>query len=141
MSVQQIFSPSENSGGTHASVCPPSLDAGKRPSRPRNNTPAGHTCRWRGVSGRIYDLEEVCVRDFTLRDAHIYLLLSGEQALWVGTSSDLIQDSASRARFRQALVLATSAHCLPVNDMDPAAGIALNTDLMAGTPVREQHAA
>lgn len=60
--------------------------------------------RWLGHSGRSYAVLGEDLARFSLQNGSIYLISDGYRALWVGMQDDLIADSASRARFRAALV-------------------------------------
>lgn len=68
----------------------------------------GRTINWRGQSGRNYPLVEQELESFGLQDNGLYLIAKGLDALWIGTATDIIEDQASRARFRDALKRASS---------------------------------
>ncbi len=95
---------------------------------------------WRGQSGTFYSLNEVSVDDFILNDDYLYMLVANEVAVWIGSASDLIEDSASRAQFRQAVKSATKAYRLQAPD-NQNLKIALIADLFPGRPVSSLHAA
>lgn len=95
---------------------------------------------WRGQSGIFHSLNEVCVDDFILSDDHLYILVANEAAIWIGSASDLIEDSVSRAQFRQGVRLATAAYKLEAPD-NQNLKIALIADLLSGHPVSSLHAA
>lgn len=58
---------------------------------------------WRGRSGRFYALTAERLDDFALRNDELYLITLGRHVLWAGSSSDVVNDPSSRARFRLAL--------------------------------------
>lgn len=71
----------------------------KSPKRPVN---------WRGQSGRYYALIEEQLESFGLLGDDLYLIAEGIHARWIGTATDIIEDQASRARFRIAINKASS---------------------------------
>ncbi|MCF6302942.1 MAG: hypothetical protein L3J13_07045 [Devosiaceae bacterium] len=95
---------------------------------------------WRGHSGKCHSLIEVCVDNFFLTDAHLYMLVANERAIWIGSANDLIDDSASRAQFRQGIKLATAAYKLEA-PVDQNLKLILSADLLSGQPVSSLHAA
>jgi hypothetical protein len=58
---------------------------------------------WMGRSGRSYDLVGESVEQFAMTESDLYLIAKGGNALWVGSTSDLVGDPISRTRFRLAL--------------------------------------
>ena len=60
-------------------------------------------CNWRGASGRLYALTPDAIDAFALSGSDLYVVAEGASVVWVGSSGDLINDAASRARFRQAM--------------------------------------
>jgi len=74
---------------------------------------------WLGGSNSCYQGTRLHVDRFVLDDESIYLLVECERALWVGDARDLIDDMASRSRFRSAIVKASIAVQLPAprNDL------------------------
>ena len=86
---------------------------------------------WQGGTGKSYPVREIGLDDFVLSDTSLYILVSNNRAIWIGRACDLIEDAASRSRFRQALKLASSAYKIscPAHEY-----IRLNlvSDLLAG---------
>lgn len=74
---------------------------------------------WRGRSGRAYTLSIEPVAHFQLVPDALYVLASGPMVTWVGTYADLVEDAASRARFRLAMEIASAAFRLdlPTDDI------------------------
>lgn len=58
---------------------------------------------WLGRSGRAYGLVGESLDHFAMGDAELYLIAKGGNVLWVGSTADLVNDPASRSRFRLAL--------------------------------------
>jgi len=63
---------------------------------------------WLGRSGRSYALVPEQIEDFVLEGRDLYVIAEGEKLRWIGTAGDLIQDQVSRARFREAVKVASS---------------------------------
>lgn len=79
------------------------IDAGLVPAaRPKGES------RWIGLSGHTHRLEKLSLRDFVLEGDGLYLISRGHCVLWVGSSSDLVAEPASRLRFRKAMASADS---------------------------------
>jgi hypothetical protein len=74
------------------------------------------TIDWRGRSGRFYTLEVESISGFSMSDYTLYLLLDAAGTAWTGSLADIMNDTASRARFRAALSRATAIYSLPVED-------------------------
>lgn len=75
---------------------------------------------WRGRSGRFYALTPVRIDSFALTDAALFLLARGSVPVWVGAADDVVNDAASRARFRLALEAADRAFRVSTDDGDLA---------------------
>jgi len=75
---------------------------------------------WLGGSDCRYPGTQLAIDHFVLDDNSIYVLAGRERALWVGTSRDLIDDTASRSQFRSAIAMASIALQLPAprNDLE-----------------------
>ena len=58
---------------------------------------------WRGQSGRYYALFQEHLENFVLKGQDLYVIARGNKAQWIGTAGDIIEDQASRARFRAAV--------------------------------------
>ncbi len=89
---------------------------------------------WRGRSGRFYALQPVSLHDFTLRSDELYLIARGSLVLWAGSSTDLIGDAQSRARFRLALTCADRAFEVAA-DGDDVERMTVIWDLEGASPV------
>lgn len=63
---------------------------------------------WCGQSGRAYMLFREKIENFVLNGKNLYVIVQGDDTLWVGTAGDIIDDYASRASFRAALKVASS---------------------------------
>lgn len=89
---------------------------------------------WRGRSGRFYALTPVSLASFSLAGSALYLLAADDRVLWVGTAADVVADSASRQRFRAALLRGETAFRLttPDNDVDR---MTMAWDLETAVPV------
>jgi hypothetical protein len=74
----------------------------KRLSQPSFARPVN----WRGRSGRLYALSPERLENFSLESDELYLIARGSFVLWAGSSTDVIADPQSRARFRLALATA-----------------------------------
>ena len=58
---------------------------------------------WIGRSGRSYGLAGESLDRFAMTESDLYLIAQGGNALWVGSTADLVSDPLSRTRFRLAL--------------------------------------
>ncbi len=58
---------------------------------------------WTGRSGRAYSLVGESLEGFAMTENDLYLIAKGGNALWVGSTHDLVGDPLSRSRFRLAL--------------------------------------
>ena len=58
---------------------------------------------WRGRSGRSYMLSQENLDRFHLEGSTLYILAFEGTALWVGSAHDVIEDCASRDRFKMAI--------------------------------------
>ena len=58
---------------------------------------------WMGRSGRAYGLVGESLDQFSMTEGDLYLIAKGGNALWVGSTADLVGDPLSRSRFRLAL--------------------------------------
>jgi hypothetical protein len=58
---------------------------------------------WMGRSGRTYGLVGESLDQFAMTESDLYLIAKGGNALWVGSTNDLVGDPMSRSRFRLAL--------------------------------------
>ncbi len=85
---------------------------------------------WQGRSGRHYLLAGEYLHTFTMRESDLYIIASGSQVLWVGSSSDLVADPNSRRRFRLALDGASQAFRLDA----PEDRFAATWDLEGASP-------
>jgi len=90
-----------------------------------------HLTNWQGGTKKLYPVDEIGLKDFTLSDTSIYLLVLNNRAVWIGGASDLIEDSISRSQFRQAIKLATAAYKIPCPRHDYQR-VGLIFDLLAG---------
>ena len=145
MPTPRIISPSDFPGGTDAmfsnSIAQSSL-AGFSSMHSHFSQPdmGNSQTNWRGGSGKIYSLTEVSVDDFILEETHLYMLVSQETALWIGTARDLIEDSASRIQFRQNSKFATKAYAIPLPPIEEDK-IQMVGDLTSGRSISKRHAA
>ncbi len=89
-----------------------------------------HIVDWQGRSGRHYLLVGEYLDTFVMREADLYLIASGSDVVWVGSTADLVADPASRIRFRMALKGANQAFRLDA----PADKLAAAWDLEGATP-------
>lgn len=112
----------------------PVLD--KRLSQPSFLRPVN----WRGRSGRFYALSPERLEDFLLRDNELYLIARGNLVLWAGSSVDVINDAASRSRFRLALAAADRAFHVESSE-DDVERMTMVWDLEGATPVNGLSAA
>ena len=58
---------------------------------------------WTGRSGQSYGLVGESLDRFAMTENDLYLIAKGGNALWVGSTQDLVSDPLSRSRFRLAL--------------------------------------
>ena len=89
---------------------------------------------WRGRSGRFYALSPERFDSFALTSSGLYLLACGTVPVWVGSAHDVINDAASRARFRLALEAADRAFLVDVED-DELSRMTTVWDLESAEPV------
>lgn len=96
--------------------------------------------RWQGGSGREYAAETESLDAFKLDESSIYILVDRDTPGWVGSSRDLIEDQASRARFRLAMRRASNVLRLdgPSDDVDR---MVLKHDLEGGRQLVRRNAA
>lgn len=73
---------------------------------------------WRGQSGCHYALSPQKLDQFCLLDSTLYVLAHDGVALWVGAANDLIEDYASRQKFKLALKKCSEVYRydLPLDD-------------------------
>lgn len=90
---------------------------------------------WQGLSGRVFSLESENLSDFVLMGGDLYLIARGHSVLWVGCGADLVNDPASRVRFRKALTRADGVFRLPRPELDDAR-LSLIADLEGAVPAR-----
>lgn len=112
----------------------PVLD--KRLSQP----PFARPVNWRGRSGSFYALTPEPLEALSLRGNELYLLARGSIVLWVGASSDVIDDAQSRARFRLALTCADRAFHVEAGE-DDVERMSIVWDLEGAMPVTGLNAA
>lgn len=74
------------------------------------------SAQWQGRSGRIYGLSPESLDGFSMNQGELYLIAKGGNALWVGSTDDLISEPMSRARFRLALDCADRVFRLALAD-------------------------
>ncbi len=82
------------------------LEITKIATKPNQIVKGAHACSkigWKGYSGRNYQLDLERLSDFVLVGEDIYIIAHGGRSCWVGTANDLVNNGASRARFREAL--------------------------------------
>ncbi|MCB9992308.1 MAG: hypothetical protein H6873_01490 [Hyphomicrobiaceae bacterium] len=96
--------------------------------------------QWKAASGKLFATRMEMVDQFDLRDSRIYILSEAGHALWAGTVTDLIDDHASRNRFRAALRQATAVHSVP-SPQDATERMCMIYDLEAGEELRTLSAA
>lgn len=89
---------------------------------------------WRGRSGRYYALSPERLEDFMLRGTELYLIARGTLVLWAGSSTDVIADPQSRARFRLALAAADRVFHVEAPE-DDIERMTIIWDLEGATPV------
>lgn len=95
---------------------------------------------WRGRSGRCYTLMPEGRENFVLEDSEIYLIADGDDVRWVGTAGDLIDDQASRQRFRRAVASTAAVFRMP-SPSDDLTRMTIAWDLEAGERMSELSAA
>ncbi|MDB5561330.1 MAG: hypothetical protein JWN11_748 [Hyphomicrobiales bacterium] len=88
---------------------------------------------WRGRSGRLYALVASALDDFNLSGSELYVIAKENRVQWVGSAIDLVEDHASRARFRRALADADAVFHVP-NPAGEVERMTLIWDLEAATP-------
>lgn len=104
------------------------------------NAPTDNSTYWQGSSEQFHLIDEVPLDDFILNETKLYMLVSNDRAIWIGTTRDLIEDSASRSLFRHSTKFASAAYQLDT-PQDEAKRISLIADLMSGHPAQKLHAA
>lgn len=102
--------------------------------------PSDQSTYWQGSSEQFHLIDEVPVDDFILNETKLYMLVSKDRAIWIGTARDLIEDSASRSLFRHSTKFASAAYELEIPS-DEAKRISLIADLMSGHQAQKLHAA
>ena len=80
--------------------------------------PPARQANWRGRSGKFYALTPERLDSFALTMDGLHMLARGTLPLWVGSAEDVINDAASRARFRLALAAADRAFFVETGDDD-----------------------
>ncbi|MBJ6987674.1 MULTISPECIES: hypothetical protein [unclassified Devosia] len=103
----------------------------------RNEQDKATVTHWLGRSGRDYGLVPENLSSFSLNTAALYVLAEGSVIAWAGTADDLIVDTSSRAKFRQALENATDAFSMDCPDNAQA----VVWDLVGTPGPAHQHAA
>lgn len=89
---------------------------------------------WRGRSGKFYALTSERLDSFSLSMDGLHMLARGTLPLWVGSAEDVINDAASRARFRLALAAADRAFFVGAKD-DDLSRMTVVWDLEGAEPV------
>lgn len=97
-------------------------------------SPLLRQANWRGRSGKFYALIPVRLESFALSMDGLHLLARGTLPLWAGSAEDVINDAASRARFRLALAAADRAFFVEAGD-DDMQRLTLVWDLEGAEPV------
>lgn len=87
---------------------------------------------WRGRSGHSYAMVEERMDSFSLTDNALFVLVADNIPCWVGTATDVIEDSSSRARFRAALKACSSVFKLDVSLLDDVKRVATAWDVENG---------
>ena len=95
--------------------------------------------KWQGESGRIYRLDHESLDGFSMHDSDLYLVAKGGNALWVGSTGELVNEPMSRARFRLALDCADRVFRLPSGG-EFHSRLATISDLEHATPMLEPSA-
>lgn len=75
---------------------------------------------WIGRSGRRHVLQRVLQEGHVLAEGALYALVDGNAIAWAGTAQNLIEDQASRARFRRAAGEGAVLFSLPAPDEELA---------------------
>lgn len=75
---------------------------------------------WIGRSGRRYVLKPVFEQGHVLVEGALYVLVDDNVIVWVGTAQNLIEDQASRARFRRSAGEGAVLFSLPAPDEELA---------------------
>lgn len=96
--------------------------------------PLTRQVNWRGRSGRFYALTPERLDTFALATDGLYLLARGTLPMWVGSAHDVINDPASRSRFRLALETADRAF-LVAAEGDDLSRMTVVWDLEGAEPV------
>jgi len=102
--------------------------------------PDHRTARWQGGSGRVYPALAENRDSFLFDDESLYVLVEAGVAGWIGTARDLIEDEASRARFRRVVHRASAVLRLECPD-DDVERMCLVYDIDAGRQVTRRSAA
>tara|TARA_R110000868_G_scaffold101232_9_gene278777 strand:- start:791 stop:1132 length:342 start_codon:yes stop_codon:yes gene_type:complete len=100
----------------------------------------GRHSHWQGRSGRAYDLASENIDHFCMGDAELYIIAKGAHVLWVGSTSELVNDPLSRSRFRLALDCADRVFRLLTPGAD-AERLSTIWDLEGAEPLPEAKAA
>ncbi|MDB5586498.1 MAG: hypothetical protein JWP26_1468 [Devosia sp.] len=95
---------------------------------------------WMGRSGRVYGLVGENLDRFAMTENDLYLIAKGGNALWVGSTHDLVGDPLSRSRFRLALDCADRVFRLVTPSAD-SERLSTIWDLEGAEPVQERSAA
>jgi hypothetical protein len=96
--------------------------------------PLTRQANWRGRSGKFYALTTERLDNFALSMDGIHMLARGTLPLWVGSADDVINDAASRARFRLALAAADRAFAVAAEE-DELSRMTTVWDLEGAEPV------
>ena len=86
--------------------------------------------QWRGRSGRCYGMVGEKLESFSMESAELYVIAKGGNALWVGSTDDLVSDPTSRVQFRLALDCGTAVFRLDTED-----GATARWDIEGGEPL------
>jgi hypothetical protein len=95
---------------------------------------------WQGTSGQYYDVVAVALEEFILNETSLYMLVSNNRALWVGSARDLIEDSTSRELFRKTIAIASIAYEM-CDAKEENQRILMAADILGGHPISTLHAA
>lgn len=95
---------------------------------------------WFAGSGRCFKTEIEPMETVNFVDGRIYILVKDGSALWVGTEHELIEDQASRGRYRVAANDAAQILSLDAPE-DPVQQVCLIADLAVGSDCAKQSAA
>ena len=104
------------------------------------SVPSSRSAYWSGRSGRTYLLDPIRVDSLSLEGTDLYILARGSLVLWAGSSTDVVDDPQSRARFRLALTCADRAFRVADCD-DDVARMTIVWDLEGATPALQLSAA